>query len=43
MSSGKVFGVPLEQLLEQDRRKHPELRIPFIAQQAINVIVREGT
>jgi len=37
-----VFGVPLENLIEQDRKKHPELRIPYVAQASINLIIRDG-
>ena len=39
----KVFGVPLEQLTENDRKKHSDLRIPYIAQSTLTAIMRDGT
>lgn len=36
LSDGGVFGVPLNTLLENDRRKFPEVKVPVVFQKVKN-------
>eukprot|EP01119_Soliformovum_irregulare_P007791 TRINITY_DN2027_c0_g1_i3.p1 TRINITY_DN2027_c0_g1~~TRINITY_DN2027_c0_g1_i3.p1 ORF type:complete len:564 (+),score=171.25 TRINITY_DN2027_c0_g1_i3:52-1743(+) len=38
----KVFGVPLETLVASDKKKHHHIQVPYVLQQAVRLIVRNG-
>lgn len=42
MASGKVFGRPLDKLLEADRKIRPTLQVPLIVYEAVRCINRHG-
>jgi hypothetical protein len=41
-AKGKVFGVPLETVIEQDRKKEPRAVVPIIVTKAVQAITRTG-
>ncbi len=41
-SGGKVFGRPLEHLLEEDRRKRPYLQVPLFIKKATTYLIAHG-
>lgn len=40
--SGHVFGRPLDELLESDKKRHPELQIPYFLTQAVRHVIWGG-